>query len=62
MAKTGPLQPAHDDDRKLLHGAAARSLENRNRQQLYALAQTRGILGRSTMDKAELIEAIRRLQ
>jgi hypothetical protein len=72
MATTGQLQTARDSheqvrrvrtavQHELRHGAATRSLENRNRQQLYALAQTRGISGRATMGKAELIEAIRQL-
>src|SRR5207249_340944 len=35
-------------------------LDDRNRQQLYAIAQERDIRGRSKMGKWELIEAIRR--
>jgi Rho termination factor, N-terminal domain len=41
-------------------GRAGRRLEDRNRQQLYAIAQERDIRGRSKMGKWELIEAIRR--
>jgi hypothetical protein len=40
-------------------GKAGHALEDRNRQQLYELAQERGIPGRSKMGKSELIEAIR---
>jgi hypothetical protein len=72
MVNTGKLQTARDSREQVrrvqaavqierVHGAATRSLENRNRQQLYALAQTRGIPGRATMGKSELIEAIRHL-
>jgi phage gp16-like protein len=35
-------------------------LEDRNRQQLYELAQKKGIAGRSKMGKGELIAALRR--
>lgn len=35
------------------------SLNKRNKQELYALAQKYSIRGRSTMRKAELIKAIR---
>ncbi len=41
-------------------GAAGRALEDRNRQQLYELAQKKGIAGRSKMGKWELIDALRR--
>jgi len=41
-------------------GAAGHRLEDRNRQQLYALAREKQIAGRSKMGKWELIEAIRR--
>jgi hypothetical protein len=41
-------------------GRAGHRLEDRNRQQLYAIAQERGIPGRSKMGKWELIKAIRR--
>ena len=48
-------------------GAAARkrggrpghSLDERNRQQLYELAQKKGIRGRSKMGRAELVDALR---
>lgn len=40
-------------------GAAGHRLEDRNREQLYEVAKERGIRGRSTMGKSELIEAIR---
>ena len=41
-------------------GSAGRALEDRNRQQLYEVAQKKGIPGRSKMGKSELIAAIRR--
>ena len=41
-------------------GEAGRRLEDRNRSQLYELAQQRQIPGRSKMGKWELIEAIRK--
>jgi Rho termination factor, N-terminal domain len=41
-------------------GAAGHALEDRNRQQLYEVAQKKGIRGRSKMGKSELIAAIRR--
>jgi hypothetical protein len=41
-------------------GAAGRALEDRNRQQLYEAATTKGIPGRSKMGKWELIEALRK--
>jgi hypothetical protein len=41
-------------------GSAGRALEDRNRQQLYELAQKRNIPGRSKMGKWELIDALRK--
>ena len=41
-------------------GAAGHRLEDRNREQLYELAQKANIPGRSKMGKAELIRAIRK--
>jgi hypothetical protein len=41
-------------------GQPGRRLEDRNRQQLYAIAQERDIPGRSKMGKWDLIKAIRR--
>ena len=41
-------------------GRAGRSLEDRNRQQLYELAKKKQIPGRSRMGKWDLIEALRR--
>jgi hypothetical protein len=41
-------------------GRAGRSLDDRNRQQLYELAKKRNIPGRSKMGRGELIEALRR--
>jgi hypothetical protein len=41
------------------HGEPGRALEDRNRQQLYALARERHVHGRATMGKSELIAAIR---
>lgn len=41
-------------------GQAGHALEDRNRQQLYEVAQRKGIPGRSKMGKSELIAAIRR--
>jgi hypothetical protein len=41
-------------------GTPGRNLEDRTRQDLYELAQSRGIPGRSKMGKWELIEALRR--
>jgi hypothetical protein len=41
-------------------GQAGRSLDDRNRQQLYELAKRKDIPGRSKMGKADLIEAIRK--
>jgi hypothetical protein len=42
------------------HGAAGHALEDRNRQQLYDVAKTMGIAGRSKMGKWDLIDAIRK--
>jgi hypothetical protein len=41
-------------------GQAGRQLEDRNRQQLYEIAQRENIAGRSRMGKWDLIKAIRR--
>ena len=41
-------------------GKAGHSLQDRNRQQLYELAQERDIPGRSKMGKADLIAALRK--
>ena len=41
-------------------GQAGRRLEDRNREQIYAVAAKEGIRGRSKMGKWELIDAIRR--
>jgi hypothetical protein len=41
-------------------GRAGRRLEDRNRQQLYEIAQRENISGRSKMGKWDLIKAIRR--
>jgi hypothetical protein len=41
-------------------GSAGHALEDRNRQQLYEVAQRMGIPGRSKMGKGELIRAIRK--
>jgi hypothetical protein len=41
-------------------GQAGRNLEDRNRQQLYEIAQREDIPGRSKMGKWDLIDAIRR--
>jgi hypothetical protein len=41
-------------------GSAGRKLEDRNRQQLYEVAQREGIPGRSKMGKWDLIKAIRK--
>jgi hypothetical protein len=40
-------------------GHAGRKLEDRNRQQLYEIAQREGVSGRSKMGKWDLIKAIR---
>ena len=40
-------------------GTAGRALEDRTREQLYALAQKRNIRGRSKMGKWDLIRALR---
>jgi hypothetical protein len=41
-------------------GRPGRALEDRNRQQLYEIAKTKNIPGRSKMGKWDLIRAIRR--
>jgi hypothetical protein len=41
-------------------GKAGHALEDRNREQIYELAQQKNIAGRSKMGKWELIDAIRR--
>ena len=41
------------------HDRAGRSLEDRTREQLYALAKRRNIRGRSKMGKWDLIRALR---
>jgi hypothetical protein len=41
-------------------GKAGRTLEDRNREQLYELAKKKNIAGRSKLGKWELIRAIRR--
>ena len=41
-------------------GRAGHRLEDRNRQQLYAIAQERDIRGRSKMGKWDLIRALRK--
>jgi Rho termination factor, N-terminal domain len=41
-------------------GQAGRALEDRNRQQLYEIAQQKNIAGRSKMGKWDLIKAIRK--
>jgi len=41
-------------------GRAGRSLEDRNRQQLYELAKKKQIPGRSRMGKWDLIDALRK--
>jgi len=41
-------------------GRAGRSLEDRNRQQLYELARKKQIPGRSRMGKWDLIDALRK--
>jgi hypothetical protein len=41
-------------------GKAGRSLEDRNRTQLYEVAKKKNIPGRSSMGKWDLIEAIRK--
>ena len=41
-------------------GRAGHALEDRNREQLYELARSKRISGRSKMGKWELIEALRR--
>ena len=41
-------------------GQAGRALEDRNRQQLYAIAKDKSIPGRSKMGKWDLVKAIRK--
>ena len=41
-------------------GRAGHALEDRNREQIYAIAKRKGIPGRSKMGKWELIDAIRK--
>ncbi len=41
-------------------GKSGHSFEDRNREELYRLAQERNIRGRSKMGKSELIQALRR--
>jgi hypothetical protein len=41
-------------------GRAGHNLEDRNRQQIYQVAKSKGIPGRSKMGKWELIQAIRK--
>jgi hypothetical protein len=41
-------------------GRAGQALEDRNRQQLYQVAKRKGIPGRSSMGKWDLIQAIRK--
>ena len=41
------------------HGRAGHALEDRNREQLYAIAKEKAIPGRSKMGKWDLIQAIR---
>ncbi len=41
-------------------GKAGHALEDRNREQLYELAKTRNIAGRSKMGKWDLIKALRK--
>jgi hypothetical protein len=48
------------DGHQEMHVPSVPALEDRNPQQLYALAQTHGIRGRASMGKYELIAAIRR--
>ena len=60
----GPCPPPghrrhHYVFRLFAHGHAGRALEDRNRQQLYEIAKTKNIPGRSKMGKWELIKAIR---
>jgi hypothetical protein len=41
-------------------GEPGRTLEDRNRQQLYELAKEKGVPGRSKMGKGDLIRALRK--
>lgn len=45
---------------RVRHGEPGRALEDRNSQQIYALAQEHRVPGRSSMGKSELIAAIRK--
>jgi hypothetical protein len=54
--------PGAADGRQREHVPPVPALEDRNPQQLYALAQTHGIRGRASMGKFELIAAIRRIR
>jgi ribosomal 50S subunit-associated protein YjgA (DUF615 family) len=47
---------------RLRQGESGRPLEDRNRQQLYALAREHRVSGRAAMGKHELIAAIRKLR
>jgi hypothetical protein len=53
IARQGPLALTRQ-------GKAGRALEERNSQQLYALASERRVAGRAKMGKTELIAAIRK--
>jgi Rho termination factor, N-terminal domain len=53
--------PGTAGERVRLHVPSVPALEDRNPQQLYALAQTHHIRGRAAMGKGELIAAIRRV-
>ena len=53
--------PGATVSRTRMHVPAVPALEDRNPQQLYALAQTHDIRGRAKMGKSELIAAIRRV-
>jgi hypothetical protein len=54
--------PEAAGERVRMYVPSVPALEDRNPQQLYALAQTHGIRGRAAMGKSELIAAIRRLK
>jgi DNA end-binding protein Ku len=55
--RRGLQDEAHKGARR--HGRAGHALEDRNRQQLHEIAKERGIPGRSSMGKWDLIDAIR---